>query len=74
MFEFILFLVVYLANHDIKVSLMITIIFLIVMYAVHMSNLLEGFYTEQFENYGKPVADCSNYQDDNNPQPSYPLN
>jgi hypothetical protein len=57
-----------------KSSLMITIIFLVIMYTVHMTNLLEGFYIENFETYGKPVADCSNYEDDKNPQPSYPLN
>jgi hypothetical protein len=70
----ILFLVVFMANRDINASLMLTIIFLIVMYGVQMSHLLEGFYVENFESYGKPVADCSNYKDDENPQPSYPLN
>jgi hypothetical protein len=46
--------------------------FVVVMYGVQMSNLLEGMYVENFEVYGKPVADCSNYENDNLAQPAYP--
>jgi hypothetical protein len=67
----VLFIVVYMAHHDITMALTITIIFVVVMYGVQMTNILEGMYEEHYENYGKPVADCSNYQDDNEPQPTY---
>jgi hypothetical protein len=69
----VLFLVVYMAQHDIMMALTITIMFVVVMYGVQMSNLLEGMYVENFQTYGKPVADCANYADDNSPQPVYPL-
>jgi hypothetical protein len=68
----ILFLVVYMSHHDMTLALTITIIFVVVMYGVQMTNLLEGMYVENFETYGKPVADCSNYADDSSAQPSYP--
>jgi hypothetical protein len=68
----ILFLVVYLSNHDMVMALTITIIFVVVMYGVQMSNLLEGMYVENFEVYGKPVANCSNYEQDSSAQPVYP--
>jgi len=68
----ILFLVVYMAHQDMIMALTITIIFVVVMYGVQMTNLLEGMYVEKFETYGKPVADCSNYANDELAQPAYP--
>lgn len=74
----ILFVVVFMSNHDMTSAIMIVIVFLIVMYTVQVTSVLEGFYEEEMEeafvNYGKPVSDCSNYQDSDLPQPTYPLN
>lgn len=68
----VLFLVVYMSQHDMMMALTITIIFVVVMYGVQMTNLLEGMYVENFQSYGKPVADCSNYSKDESAQPVYP--
>jgi hypothetical protein len=77
----ILFIVVFMSNHDMTSAIMIVVVFLIVMYTVQVTSVLEGFYEEEmveteesFQNYGPPVSQCSNYKDSDLPQPTYPLN
>jgi hypothetical protein len=80
----ILFLIVFVARRDIMVSIFITVAFVTVMYLVQMSQIFEMFEQEQeeaeaenFAVYGRPLADCSNYQSEDKEkesQPSYPMN
>jgi hypothetical protein len=80
----ILFLIVFIARRDIMVSIFITVAFVSVMYLVQMSQIFEMFEQEQeeaeaenFAVYGRPLADCANYQSEdkeNESQPSYPMN
>ena len=55
----IMFLIVYLSNKNLALSLTITIIFVVTMSAVNHANAVEMLTMERF--YGAPVSRCKNY-------------
>jgi len=69
----IMFLVVYLSNRNLRLSLTIAIIFVVTMSMVNQANALEMLAMENF--YGKPLNECDNYKNINmTGSVFYPLN
>jgi len=57
---FMLFLIVYLSSRDVRLSLTIIIVFVVVMNVVSTNHLQERFRVEKFSTiYGPPVSNCS---------------
>ena len=66
----IIFLIVYLANHNLGLSLTITIIFIVTLGLIQKKNNVE-----RFNNYGTPVSNCGIYNNAHNVGTAfYPLN
>ena len=60
----ILFLIVYLSSSNFQTSIVTTVIFLVTMNLLHTSKALETYENmqyENFQNFGTPVSNCSNY-------------
>jgi hypothetical protein len=82
----IMFIVVFIARRDIKVSIFVTVAFISVLYLIQMTQMVEMFEQEQeeqeleqFVTYGRPLADCANYKSEedskkDDSQQTYPLN
>ena len=74
-----IFLVVYLVRRDVRLALVLTIVFVVTMNLLNNRNILEKFSRENFisSSYGKPVSSCDNYKKDNIKKQGtayYPLN
>jgi predicted membrane protein len=73
----ILFTIVFMAQRDIKLSIMVAVGFMVLMYLVQMSQMFEMFESEieknkeHFAIYGRPLADCQNYSESSTP--FYPM-
>ena len=73
----VIFLIAFTSFQNFKASLTITIVFLVVMDIVNSSHFLKMVGAESFNNFGPPIAKCSNYSTENIKNvktPFYPLN
>lgn len=76
----ILFTIIFMAQRDIKLSIMVAVGFMIFMYVIQVSQIFEMFELEEevkkegFAVYGRPLADCDNYKEkEEGSAPFYPL-
>ncbi len=67
---FVIFLILFLANRNIRASLLMTVVFLITMNQVQLLNTMENFATVQ----GQSVNHDSAYNHSENYPPSYNMN
>jgi hypothetical protein len=71
----ILFTIVFMAQRDIKLSIMVAVGFMVFMYLIQVSQIFEMFEVkekEHFAVYGRPLADCDNYKNKES-EKFYPL-
>ena len=73
----IIFLIAFTSFKNFKASLTMTVVFLVFMDIVNSSQFFKMIGAESFNNFGPPVAKCSNYSNlsiKNVNTPFYPLN
>lgn len=73
----VIFLIAFTSFQNFKASLIMTIVFLVIMDIVNSSQFLSMIGAESYNNFGPPVAQCSNYpssQIQDVKTPFYPLN